>query len=90
MGGLLGTPYIFCLLFIKTEAWPILKSNLHHFDLNSFPWMNKKIMERGSQGALLPFFKEESIVVLTDSIAILQIPGIVWIYFFNTNVYKLI
>ena len=48
-----GPPYIFCLLFIKTEksarAWPILKSNSTSFWLTKFliRWIIKKLRNEG-------------------------------------------
>ena len=48
---------------------------------------NKKIMERGPQGAPLPFFKEVSIVVVTVIIAILLTPGIFLIQICINNLF---
>ena len=48
---------------------------------------NKKIMKRGTQGALLLFLHEVSIVVIIDFIAMLLTPGIFLIQIVNTNMY---
>ena len=80
-------PFIFCLLFKKTEKVQehdqYLNQILHHFDLNLFflGWIIK-IWQKG--GRLL-FFYEVRIVVLIDFIAILWIPGIFLIQIVNTN-----
>ena len=88
-----GPPYIFSLLFKKTEKVQehdqCLNQILHHFGLNFFfHRINKKhFMKRGPQGAPLLFLYEVSIVVLIDFIAILLIltPGNFLIQIVNTN-----
>ena len=82
-------PYIFCLLFKKTEksirAWPILISNSTSFWFEFFflGWIIKNL----GKGAPLLFLYEVSIVVLVDIIAILLTPGIFLIQIVNTNMY---
>ena len=80
-GDLHCPPYIFCLLFKKTEKVHVhlyLNQILHYFHLKKeFPRMNnKKITKRGPQGAILLFLHEVSMVVLIDFIPILPTPGI--------------
>ena len=67
------------MTYTKIKFYIILISNL-------FTRMNnKKIRKRGSQGALLLFLYEVSIVVLIDFMAILLPPGIFLIKIVNTN-----
>ena len=80
-------PFIFCLLFKKTEKVPILKSNSTLFSFRTiFPRINNKnFTKRGPKGAPLPFLYEAGMVVLIDFIAILLTPGILLIQIININ-----
>ena len=67
-----GPPYIFCLLFIKTEKVQehdlYLNQILHYFDFKKNPRINNKYFaKRGTHGAMLPFLSKVSIAVLIDS-----------------------
>ena len=83
-------PYIFCLLFKKTENVQehdlYLNQILHHFNLKSF-FLGSiiKILGKGVPGGPVLFLYEVSIVVLIDFIAVLEIPGIFLIQIVNTN-----
>ena len=85
-GDVHGPPFIFCLLFKKTEkstrAWPLLKSNSTSL---WFFFFLGRIIKNLHKGAPLLFLYEVSIVVLIDFIAILLIPCIFLIHVVNTN-----
>ena len=70
----------FCSLKRKNiiRTWPIVKPILHHcHPINFFRLVKyKKVTKRWDKGAPHWFFKEVSILVLTDIIAILLTPGL--------------
>ena len=98
-----GPPYIFCLLFIKTEK--VYEHDqyqnliLHLFDflgwiifffweLGPWPHFHKKcIIHPRKLFSFVLFLYEVSIVVLIDFIATLLTPGIILIQIVNTNIY---
>ena len=86
-----GPPYIFCLLFKKTEKVQehdlYLNQILHHFYLKKIPRMIKNFTKRRPQGAPHLFLYKMNIVVLIDFIAILLTPGIFLIQIVNTNMH---
>ena len=76
-----GLPYVSRLLIIimeKLHEHDLTENQILHYFLSNyfFPFVNnKKVTNWSFRGALLRFFYEVSIVVLTDIIAILLTPG---------------